>query len=122
MFVLSVYLAIVANDLTHNAGTLFIKTAILGMVKNSAAQHMADSFSLKNLMNLNFAATDTLKIYLLDGFFEVLIALFSVFAIYKIIVSLHTAIFELIEMKATNTLDSAVENIKQDAGNFGGKI
>ena len=122
IFVLSVYLAIVANDLVHNVGTLFTKTMILGLINNSNAQHAQDNFTWENLTKLNFQITDTMKIYFIDGFFEVLIALFSIFIIYKILISLHSLIFEQFEIKGTQAMEGAIESIKQDTSSFGGKI
>ena len=122
IFVLATYLAIVANDLVHNVGTLFTKTMVLGMIDNSDAQHVNDTFNLEALTSTNFQMTDTIKIYLIDGFFEVLIALFSVFIIYKIMISLHSMIFEQFEIQTTKAMEGAIESIKHDASNMGGKI
>jgi len=122
IFVLATYLAIVANDLVHNIGQLFTKTMVSGMIENSNAQHVADTFDWESLTSTNFQITDTIKIYLIDGFFEVLIALFSVFIIYKIMISLHSMIFEQFEMQGTKAMEGAIDSIKQDAANMGGKI
>ena len=122
IFVLSIYIAIVANDLVQNIGTLFTKQMVVGLIENSDAQHIADTFTWENLTSLNLGMTDTLKIYFIDGLFEVVVAVFSIFIIYKIIVSLHNLIFEQFEIKGTQAMEGAINDIKNDSANFGGKI
>jgi len=122
VFVLSVYLAIVANDLVLNTGTLLSKTMIVGLIDNSNAQHLTDSFTWQKIKEMNFAVTDTMKIYFIDGFFEVLFALFSIFIIYKILVSLHNFLFEQFELNSTQALEGAIESIKQESSRSGAII
>lgn len=122
IFVLSVYLALVANSLVNNIGTLFTKNIAAALIENSDALHTSVEFSVENFIDLNFGLTDTIQIYMIDGFFEVIIALFSLLIIYKLIITTHTLLFESIEMKATSSFDTFVESIKQDSANLGGKI
>ena len=83
---------------------------------------MADSFSWEKIKEMNFAVTDTMKIYFIDGFFEVLFALFSIFIIYKILVSLHNFLFEQFELGSTQALEGAIESIKQESSRSGAII
>lgn len=118
IFVLSVWLAITANSLIHTVGDIFSKEIILGMLANNSA---SISFSLTELLSLPRSFIDMIKIYLLNGFFQIAISLFSIFIISKIILSLHTALYESLELKSTEVLDHAVASLRQEA-NLGGKI
>lgn len=118
IFVLSVWLAITANSLLHSIGDVFSKEIILGMLANNSA---SISFSLTELLSLPRSFIDMIKIYLLNGFFQIAISLFSIFIISKIIISLHTALYESLELKSTEVLDNAVASLRQEA-NLGGKI
>lgn len=114
LFVLAVYLAMVANNLIHSIGDVFSKRIIIGMIENNESMHTAKSFELNDLFTMNFAVLDTMKIYFLDGLTSIAISLFSVVIIYKIIVNLHTAVFELVEVKATATLDNTIDSMKSE--------
>lgn len=114
LFVLAVWLAMTANNLIHSVGDIFSKRILVGMINNNESMHKAKDFSFDDLLNLNFAILDTMKIYFIDGLMTIAISIFSVVIIYKIIVNLHTAIFELIETKSTSTLDNSIESIKQE--------
>jgi hypothetical protein len=120
LFVLSVWIAMMANSLLHSIGDIFGKNIILGMLANNKSARSVDLG--KNLADMNFEITNTLKIYFFDGFIEVAIATFSIFIIYKIIISLHTSILELIEVKGSQTLDNAVESMKGEASSWGGRV
>jgi hypothetical protein len=122
VFVYSIFIADMANELLQNVGTLFSKTIIKGMIDNNLAQHKVSNFTWESITNLNFQFTDTMKIFIVDGLMQVAISLFSVYLIYKIIATLHTALFELFELKGTEALDGMIEGIRQDAASKGGKI
>ena len=64
----------------------------------------------------------TLKIYLFDGFLEIIIAVFSTVIIYKIIITLHETVSDILEVQGTNRFDSAIESMKSDATGWGQKI
>jgi len=116
LFVLSVWIAMMANSMLHSIGDIFGKKIILGMLANNKSASSMD-FG-KNFAEMNFEVTNTLKIYFFDGFIEVAIAVFSIFIIYKIIISLHTTILDLIEVKGSQALDSAVESMKSEASSW----
>jgi len=118
IFVLSVWLAMTANSLLHSIGDVFSKEIILGMLANNSA---SISFSFGDLLSLPGSFVDMIKIYLLNGFFQVVISLFSIIIIYKIIISLHSALYESLELKSTEVLNNAVASLRNEA-NFGGKI
>ena len=75
-----------------------------------------------NLTKNDFFSNENLKIYMFDGFLEIVIAVFSIVIIYKIIVTLHETVADVLEVQGTNRLDSAVESMKNDATGWGQKI
>lgn len=120
VFVLSIWLAITANSLLHAIGDVFSKGIIIGMLDNNGAGVVRE-WSFAGLMSMSSEFFETLKIYFLNGFMEVAIALFSIIIIYKLIISLHTALFDGLELRGTQVLDDAVSSLRNEA-NFGGKI
>ncbi len=108
VFVLSVWLAITANSIMHSIGDTFAKKIILGMLDQNTLQQ--GDFSQK------------LGIYLFDGVMDIGMAVFSILIIYKIIITLHSALFELIELRGAEKLDSIAETAQSDAAGWGQKI
>lgn len=111
LFVLAVWLALSANSLLHTIGDSFGKKMIVQMLENNNLQNSGISY-----------LTNNLKIYLFDGFLEVIIAVFSIILIYKIIITLHETVADILEVQGTNRLDSAIESMKNDAAGWGAKI
>ena len=111
IFVLSVWLALSANSLLHTIGDIFGKKMIIFMLENN-----------NNLTKNDLYDFGALKIYLFDGFLEIIIAVFSTVIIYKIIISLHETVSEILEVQGTNRFDSAIESMKSDATGWGQKI
>lgn len=111
IFVLSVWLALSANSLLHTIGDIFGKKMIIFMLENN-----------NNLTKDDLYDFGALKIYLFDGFLEIIIAVFSTVIIYKIIISLHETVSEILEVQGTNRFDSAIESMKSDATGWGQKI
>jgi len=117
MFVLAVWLAITANSLIHNIGDVFSKKIILGMLSNIEVQYAGVE---QSIMNNSWLAK--LKIYLFDGFMEVAISVFSIVIIYKLIITLHNSLFEVLEIQGSQSLDNSLESMKNEAGGYGSKI
>ena len=111
IFVLSIWLALSANSLLHTIGDIFGKKMIISMLENN-----------NNLTKNDLYDFGALKIYLFDGFLEIIIAVFSTVIIYKIIISLHETVSEILEVQGTNRFDSAIESMKSDATGWGQKI
>lgn len=113
IFVLSIWLALSANSLLHTIGDIFGKKMIIFMLENN-----------NNLITIKDDLYDfgALKIYLFDGFLEIIIAVFSTVIIYKIIISLHETVSDILEVQGTNRFDSAIESMKSDATGWGQKI
>ena len=111
IFVLSVWLALSANSLLHTIGDIFGKKMIIFMLENN-----------NNLTKNDLYDFGALKIYLFDGFLEIIIADFSTVIIYKIIITLHETVSEILEVQGTNRFDSAIESMKSDATGWGQKI
>ena len=111
IFVLSVWLALSANSLLHTIGDIFGKKMIIFMLENN-----------NNLTKNDLYDFGALKIYLFDGFLEIIIAVFSTVIIYKIIISLHETVSDILEVQGTNRFDSAIESMKSDATGWGQKI
>ncbi|WP_418178812.1 glycine zipper family protein [Aliarcobacter lanthieri] len=113
IFVLSIWLALSANSLLHTIGDIFGKKMIIFMLENN-----------NNLITIKDDLYDfgALKIYLFDGFLEIIIAVFSTIIIYKIIITLHETVSDILEVQGTNRFDSAIESMKSDATGWGQKI
>ncbi|MCT7480191.1 hypothetical protein N5S73_09210 [Aliarcobacter cryaerophilus] len=111
IFVLSIWLALSANSLLHTIGDIFGKKMIIFMLENN-----------NNLTKNDLYDFGALKIYLFDGFLEIIIAVFSTVIIYKIIISLHETVSDILEVQGTNRFDSAIESMKSDATGWGQKI
>ncbi len=125
IFVLAVWLAMIANSLTHSIGDVLGKRIIIGMIDNSESMHNIKAwwdFSMSDLFSINYQIVDTMKIYFIDGLITITISLFSVYIIYKIIVNLHIMIFELIETKGTPTLDNTIDSMKNEMSSYGSRI
>ena len=108
IFVLSVWLALSANSLLHTIGDIFGKKMII--------------FMLENNNNLQDSIFHSIKIYLFDGFLEIILSVFSIVIIYKIIITLHEVLSDVLEVQGTNRIDSAIEGMKNDATAWGQKI
>lgn len=112
IFVLSVWLAITASSLIHTIGDVFGKKIIIGMLENNALQQS----------NFIYGWIDKMKIYFFDGFIEISVAIFSIIIIYKIIVSLHSTLFEIIEVQGSKELDNAIESMKNESTGWGSRM
>lgn len=115
IFVLSIWLALTASSLIHSIGDIFGKKIIIGMLENNTLQHMGSDTN-------HGEWTSKLKIYVFDGFIEIAIAVFSIVIIYKIIVSLHSTLFEVIEVQGSKELDNAIESMKNEGSSWGTRI
>jgi hypothetical protein len=114
LFVLSVWLAITAVSMMKSVGTVFSDRIIIGMLHINQTQHVGGS-SLAEF-------GDKMKIYMYDGLLHITIAIFSAVIAYKIIITLHSMVLELIEVKASQQLDNTIESMKNDVGGHGVKI
>jgi hypothetical protein len=120
IFVLSVWLAITANSLIHTVGDVFSKKIIIGMLENNALAFQG--IASWHGTGINGEWLSKLKIYLFDGFTEIAIAIFSIVIIYKLLVSLHNSLFEVLEIQGSRELDGAIESMKNESGGWGAKI
>ncbi|OGS70823.1 MAG: hypothetical protein A3F91_09930 [Flavobacteria bacterium RIFCSPLOWO2_12_FULL_35_11] len=119
IFVLAVWLAITANSLIHSVGDVFSKKIIIGMLENNEAQYAGVA---TNYVGYNGAWLAKLKIYVFDGVMEIAIAVFSVIIIYKLIITLHNTLFEVLEIQGSQSLDNSIESMKNEAGGWGSRI
>jgi len=100
LFVLSIWLAMTCHSLFVILGESISKRVILGMLEN---------------INVSTASQwEIMKIYFFDGLIEVGIALFSVIIIYKIIITMHSAVMELFEIGAGSSLDSMTDAMQHE--------
>ncbi|MDQ1340873.1 MAG: hypothetical protein QG567_2031, partial [Campylobacterota bacterium] len=119
IFVLAVWLAITANSLIHSVGDVFSKKITLGMLENNEAQYAGIA---TNQIGYNGEWLAKLKIYVFDGVMEIAIAVFSVIIIYKLIITLHNTLFEILEIQGSQSLDNSIESMKNEAGGWGSRI
>lgn len=122
IFVLAVWLAITANSLIHSVGDAFSKKIILGMLENNTANSAATEISLEDFATMNFEYVNMFKIFILDGFMEIAITIFSIIIIYRLILTLHNSVFEMVELKGLQQLDDIGNSIGNEMKGFGGKI
>ena len=120
IFVLSIWLAMTANHLIQAFGEPLSKRIILGMLEASAEQYSTLSLTENNLGLSQWLAK--LKIYFYNGFMEIGIAVFATVVIYKIITSIHASLFDMLEVRAEQRLDNAVEDMQRQSANWGTKI
>ena len=121
IFVLAVWLAMTASSLIHSIGDIFGKKIIIGMLENNSLQYQGVEGKTW-AFGANGEWLAKLKIYVFDGFIEIAIAVFSIVIIYKIIVSLHNTLFEVIEVQGSKELDGAIESMKNEASGWGTRI
>ena len=122
IFVLAVWLAMTASSLIHSIGDIFGKKIIIGMLENNSLQYQGVKGTSWSFGTVNGEWLAKLKIYIFDGFIEIAIAVFSIVIIYKIIVSLHNTLFEVIEVQGSKELDGAIESMKNEASSWGTRI
>lgn len=120
IFVLAVWLAITANSLIQTVGTVLGKNVMSGMLDTSLSQNTTPIIEVagENLTNL----FTEMKIYFIDGFMEVVIAVFSVVIIYKIIISLHTELFQAIDLASSSAIDNSIDSMKNESASWGARI
>ena len=115
LFVLGIWLAVTANGLIHSIGDVFSKKIILMMLDNNA---ITGAFDLNDKVTWLM----TLKLYMFDGFMEVVIAVFSIVLIYKIIVTFHNSFLDAMEIQGSRVLDDAVDSMRSESGQWGAKV
>jgi len=108
VFVLSIWLAITANSIMHSIGYTFTKKITLGLIEQNALQQGDWS--------------DKLGIYFFDGLGEITIAVFSIIIIYKIIINIHGAMFELFEINGAEKLDEIASSVQNESASWGARI
>lgn len=121
IFVLSVWLAVTANSLIHTIGTVFSKNIVGGMLDNSSALNQLNPNMEVAGFNLGSLFSQMI-IYFFDGFMEVVIAVFSMFIIYKIVISLHTMLFETIDLASSSAIDNSIDSMRQESASWGARI
>ncbi|OHD99638.1 MAG: hypothetical protein A2W82_05400 [Sulfurimonas sp. RIFCSPLOWO2_12_36_12] len=122
IFVLAIWLAIAANSFIQSVGGAFSKKIIIGMLENNTVNSAATEISLEDFTTMNFEYMNTFKIFVLDGVMEISIAILSVMIIWKLIVTLHSSIFDMIELKGLQQLDDIGNSLGNEMRGFGGKI
>jgi len=95
LFVLSIFIAMTAHNLLKIVGESIEERVIDGMIQN--------------LITSDSSYYSILKVYFFDGLTEVGLAVFSLIVIWKIIGTTHTSVMEAFEVRASNSLDSALD-------------
>jgi hypothetical protein len=112
IYVLSVWLAITASSLINTIGDVFGKSMMIGMLENNSVQQS----------NFLMGWFDKMRLYFFDGLLEIAVAVFSIVIIYKIIVTLHSTLFEVIEIQGSRELDNAIESMKNEGTGWGARL
>jgi len=100
VFVLSIWLAMTAHSLLLTLSSSFSKRIVLGMIENLEVSK-ASTFEL-------------MKIYFFDGLIQVGILFISVVITYKLIITTHTALFDLFNLESANAIDNIAESMAQE--------
>lgn len=105
LFVLSVWMAIVANSLIHSIVDSFSKSTIKGMIQNIDVSG-GKEITLANLASMNFTYIEYFKVMILDGIFAIAATGLSIIIIYKLIISLHQDVIDMLQLKGMQSLDA----------------
>ena len=122
LFVAGIYLALFLNGLIKALGGYFGKTVIVGMLSNADASNDLATAGMENWINTTGEYGGKLTVYILDGIVQIAVAAISIAVVYKIIITLHNTILEIIEIKGMQRLDDAADAIRNDASSLGSKI
>ena len=122
LFVVAIYLSIVLSGLIHDLGDYFGKKIIIGMLENADASNNIVTAGMNNWINTTSEYGGKMLIYILDGVMQIALSLIAIAIIYKIIVTYHNSILEIIEVKGMQRIDDAADSIRQDAASMGSKI
>lgn len=122
LFVIAINIAVVAQMMFHSVGESFNKRVVLGMLQNNAVMSSGKEITIENLNLDNLEYLNVIKIYSLDGFMQIAIAILAVVMSYVIINKLHVMVTEFLELNAERTLDSAVDTLTNESKHFGGRI
>jgi len=122
LFVVAIYLSIVLSGLIHDLGDYFGKKIIIGMLENADASNNIVTAGMNHWINTTGEYGGKMLIYILDGVMQIALSLIAIAIIYKIIVTYHNSILEIIEVKGMQRIDDAADSIRQDAASMGSKI
>lgn len=122
IFVLAVFLAMEANSMIHTLGTIFSKTILSEMVNNDIVLDPLQFGSMTVAGESMKEWASKMTIFLFDGLFEVAIGIFSIIIIYKIIITLHTELFQTIDLSTSSAIDNAVESMRTEGSSWGTRI
>ena len=122
LFVVAVYLSIVLSGLIHDIGAFFGKKIIIGMLSDADASTDVITSGMNHWINTTGEYGGKMLIYILDGVMQISLALIAIAIIYKIIITYHNTILEIIEVKGMQRLDDAADSIRQEASSMGSKI
>lgn len=123
IFVLSIWLAMMANNLIRMLGEPLSKELVAAMIRNNDIENFSGGNGLYvDTKDQLVGFVTQLKLYFYDGFLDVAISVFSIIIIYKIITSIHSSLFEVFEVKTSGALDSAVDSMQQSGAQWGAKV
>ncbi|MDP2893474.1 MAG: hypothetical protein Q8N78_03800, partial [Sulfurimonas sp.] len=118
IFALAVWLAITAHSLITTMGNAFRNNILNGMFGADAAQTgdlKLAGFDLGDMFS-------TMVIYIFDGFFELAITLFAIIIMYKIVISLHNWLFDVVDLTTSTAIDNSIDAMRSESSNWGSKI
>lgn len=122
IFVLAVYLATIAHSLIQTIGTIFSKSILSEMVSSEIVLDPLGFGGMTVAGESAQAWTSKMIIFIFDGLFEVAIGIFSIIIIYKIIISLHSELFQTIDLSASSAIDNAVDSMRTESSSWGTRI
>jgi hypothetical protein len=118
LFVLAVWTALIMHNILHTVGTYLSKHMVMGLLGNSNVSYGDDA----SIFSESFwsSQASTMSIYLFDGFLEVGLSLFSIYLIYKIMISFHTMILDVFEVQGNQKIDDMLESIRGETSSASG--
>ncbi len=122
IFVLAVWLAGVAHSLIQTIGTVLSKTILSEMVSNEIVLDPLGFGGMTVAGESAQAWTSKMIIFIFDGLFEVAIGIFSIIIIYKIIITLHSELFQTIDLSTSSAIDNSVESMRTESSSWGTRI
>jgi hypothetical protein len=118
IFALAVWLAMQAHSIVTTIGNVFRNNILIGMFGANAAQTgdlKLAGFDLGDMFS-------TMIIYIFDGVFELAITLFAIIIMYKVVITLHNWLFDVVDLTTSSAIDSSIDAMRSESSNWGSRI
>jgi len=121
LFILSIYVAVVLNDLIHGIADYFGKQSILAMLDTAENSNAIGGNG--GFINQIFSSLGSkMVLYLFDGFMELAVSAICIIVVYKVVISFHNSILDSIEVQGLKGIDGVADTLKNEGSSWGSKI